>query len=76
MLRKTSVYIAIAYFLFGLLIGFIWGGYQTLVWGVAIVHNFVDIDFDEDMIVRGLWNYKYQINQCFENASIHTDTRN
>lgn len=38
-----------------------------MIWGLEIADNFiVDIEFDEEALAAGIFNYKNRITRCFD----------
>lgn len=70
------VLICLAAFAIGYSTGFVRGSYTTMVWGIKLADHFIEsMEFDEEAIAAGIFNYKNNINNCFEiqeleNASI------
>jgi len=63
----TWVIIIIIVFAIGYGLGFTKGSFQTMIWGLEIADNFiVDIEFDEEALAAGIFNYKNRITRCFD----------
>lgn len=71
--RERIILIALIFILFfiGYGVGFSNGVYKTLDWGVKTASNFITIEFNEDMIAQGIFQYQNNIDNCFfKNASL------
>ena len=74
---KIELVIGIAFIVgltFGFCVGFGYGAKAAFYECVDIGLNFVDIDVNEDLIKQAVFNYKNNINSCFNNAPIFNDS--
>jgi len=66
---KWTAWMAIVMFTIGIGYGV---GYGTgfgkgVAWAVSIGLNFAEVDIDEEMLLNGIFQYKNNIQGCFEN---------
>ena len=74
--KKRITTLLIFFLILGIGFGYSYGFQDGVKWAVKIGLNFVEIDVNEEMIINGVLGYKYQINNCFQNASLYINQRN
>lgn len=62
------MWIAFIFLMMGFWMGYVTGFGNGINWAVGVGLNLVDIDVDEEMLRAGIFNYKNQIGDCFNNG--------
>lgn len=72
------VSIVVILFMIGVAVGYTYGFQDGVKWSVRLGLRFVDIDIDEDVLLKGIFQYKNHIGGCLfiENASIRSYSGN
>ena len=56
-------------------VGFSMGARYTMIYALNLADEFIiDIDFDEEAIAAGLFSYRNQVNNCFDNPMTNLTT--
>lgn len=80
-MNKEYIAIAIIFLLIGFSVGYTYGAYQMLNWGVDVAikllkNQGIELELDADTIVRGIYSYKNNIGNCLQDALILNNTGN
>jgi len=62
-------------FMLGLAVGYGMGVKDGIAFSVRFASQFMTVEFDEDYIVQGLYQYQNHIGGCIKNAPIFNVTR-
>jgi len=68
-MRRTKLIALLLLFLvvgvfIGYLTGYARGSYDSILWGVRVAKPFINVNFDEEAIALGIYQYKNNIGGC------------
>ena len=68
--KKRISLLLILFLVIGLSVGYGYGFYSGVKTAIALGLNFVDINVDRELIENAIFNYRNQINDCFDKPTL------